>query len=403
MKKNYLLLLAAVCVIYHASGQCTIDSAALSSPGVYPSDTDLPHIVQNVAYNQTVTGKIQSSFDTTLLTITFTVNVDSVLIDSLQGLPSGITWTRAPNVIKGGGYGCAEFTGTTGASPGQYALSAYGTAWGHLINSTFGVDTPISYSGDLNQFSPWGGYYLTVVAAGGISASATSTNVSCAGGDNGTATAAATGASSYTYHWSNNDTSAIINNLMAGTYTVTVTGSNSATATASVMVTQPTALVLTDSTLCSTGSNGKFFVGPSGGTPPYTYHFSNSTTSEPATGLAPGNYQVTVTDANSCSTTTNATVSTCTGIYDMNENSFNLQVYPNPASGEVYLAASIDNAAVAEITVTDIAGRVLYNTQTAINGALNTSIPVQGYASGLYVVTITANQQLARQRFVVAH
>lgn len=71
-----------------------------------------------------------------------------------------------------------------------------------------------------------------------------SNNITCFGGNNGSATVTATGGSSYSYSWNSSpvQTTATATNLIAGSYTVTVTNSNSTCpATASVTLTQPTA------------------------------------------------------------------------------------------------------------------------------------------------------------------
>ena len=60
-----------------------------------------------------------------------------------------------------------------------------------------------------------------------------------------------------------------------------------------------TASAVTVSTTPSqcTGSTGTAMANASGGTPPYTYAWSNGGTTSQITGLAPGSYSVTVTDA----------------------------------------------------------------------------------------------------------
>ena len=70
-----------------------------------------------------------------------------------------------------------------------------------------------------------------------ISLSGVVTNVSVPGGSDGMVDLSVTsGTSPYTYSWSNGATTQDISNLIAGTYTVTVTDANSATATASYVV-----------------------------------------------------------------------------------------------------------------------------------------------------------------------
>jgi len=68
-------------------------------------------------------------------------------------------------------------------------------------------------------------------------------NVLCRGDNSGYLEVTVSGGTApYTYSWSNSATGASINNISAGTYTVTVTDANSGTATTSETVTEPTPL-----------------------------------------------------------------------------------------------------------------------------------------------------------------
>ncbi len=142
-----------------------------------------------------------------------------------------------------------------------------------------------------------------------LSASANGTDVSCNGGNDGSATAAgANGTGSFTYAWSTGANGASITNLNAGTYTVTVNDGNE-TATASVTINEPTAVNASVSgTNANGGNNGTAVASASGGTSPYTYAWSNGATGASIGGLAPGVYTVTATDANGCTNTANVTI-----------------------------------------------------------------------------------------------
>jgi PKD repeat protein len=133
-----------------------------------------------------------------------------------------------------------------------------------------------------------------------------STNVSCFNGNNGVATANVVGGTMpYTYSWSpSGGSGSTASNLVAGTYTVTITDANGCLANNSIVITQPSPLVATTTSTnetCTNLNNGTATVIPSGGTAPYTYVWSPSGgTGSTATNLAAGNYSVTVTDNLGC-------------------------------------------------------------------------------------------------------
>ncbi len=75
------------------------------------------------------------------------------------------------------------------------------------------------------------------------------------------------------------------------------------TGTQSIVVTQlpaPTISVNVVNATCQTCNDGSAMVNVTGGTPPYTYLWSNGATTQSMAGLTVGNYTVTVTDANGC-------------------------------------------------------------------------------------------------------
>ena len=139
------------------------------------------------------------------------------------------------------------------------------------------------------------------------------TNVSCYSGSTGSTTVTGnSGISPYTYLWTDGTTTANISSLAAGTYFVTVTDANSCTATASVTITQPaaalTASISSQSNVNCGGSTGSATATGNNGTSPYTYLWTDGTTTANISSLAAGTYFVTVTDANSCTATTSVTI-----------------------------------------------------------------------------------------------
>ncbi len=137
----------------------------------------------------------------------------------------------------------------------------------------------------------------------------------CSGGNNGSATVTPAGGSgAYTYSWSpSGGSSATAASIFAGSYTCTITDANGCTLTQTFQITEPVTVVATagatTSVDCFGASTGSAAVNQSGGVGPYSYTWSpNATTTNSATNVAAGNYSVTVTDANGCSSTVVVTV-----------------------------------------------------------------------------------------------
>jgi hypothetical protein len=146
-------------------------------------------------------------------------------------------------------------------------------------------------------------------AAPAVTVSISKMNLSCFGGNDGTAIATANGGNgSFAFAWSNGATTATVTGLTAGAYTVTVTSGGSM-ATASATLTQPAQLLANAIGINpTTGSNGTAQATPSGGSSPYFFNWSTGAMSQTISNLAAGTYTVTVTDANGCTATGSVTL-----------------------------------------------------------------------------------------------
>ena len=111
------------------------------------------------------------------------------------------------------------------------------------------------------------------------------------------------GTPEYSYLWNTGNTTAVLNNVTAGRYFITTTDNNGCTATDSIELTQPEELMTNSediNMLCANNCNGSISLYPYGGTPPFTYYWSNYSTTKNITNLCEGYYSVTITDANFC-------------------------------------------------------------------------------------------------------
>ncbi len=134
------------------------------------------------------------------------------------------------------------------------------------------------------------------------------TDVSCFGGNDGAITVTGQGGTPpLSYNWGPNGSGPSINNLSAGNYQVTITDDNGCTYTSNaITVGQPNQSIQLNEQVtnaeCMSVANGAIALSPSNGAAPYAYSWSDNLPAQSTvSGLLPGDYQVTVTDANSCS------------------------------------------------------------------------------------------------------
>jgi gliding motility-associated-like protein len=264
-----------------------LSNASVPNPTANPTTT--------TSYTVTVTN-ISGCSGTDIVTIF----VDPILsASSISGI--NITCNGANNgqtiVIPNGGtipYTYSWTGGCTGAACTGLAPGSYTVTVTDAIGCTATADTTITEP-------------AAIVAA--ISGS---TQVTCNGACNGTATATAIGGTgAYTYTWNTTpaQTTATATGLCAGTYTCTIKDANNCTNTTSVTITQPSIVELAPiaNVIICNGGTTTLTATALGGNGPYNYTWS------PATGLSATNipnpiatpastttYTVNATDVNGC-------------------------------------------------------------------------------------------------------
>ncbi|MBI4649651.1 MAG: SprB repeat-containing protein, partial [Bacteroidia bacterium] len=186
-------------------------------------------------------------------------------------------------------------------SGSDYTSSNWKLCWtlGELAIKTY---TDANYT--LSQ-----GFHQPFLPSCEISAMITAVNVSCYGGNDGSAMVTVTGGTSpYIYLWNNGlvETSnlGVSTNpgVSAGIYTVTVTDAIGCTAVVSATITEPTPITINiaaDDAACG-DSTGYASAIATGGTSPYTYQWNTGETAAEIDSLHGGIFLVTVTDANGC-------------------------------------------------------------------------------------------------------
>jgi hypothetical protein len=138
-------------------------------------------------------------------------------------------------------------------------------------------------------------------------------DASCNGAADGQATALGSGGTGIlSYLWSDGQITAIALGLVANTYTVTITDANGCEATETVIINEPSGIILNlivdNDVSCNGGTSGQATATAFGGVGTLTYLWSNGQTNATATGLAVNTYTVTATDTNGCIAIASASV-----------------------------------------------------------------------------------------------
>ena len=198
--------------------------------------------------------------------------------------PVSFAWRSAS-----GGDVIATTEDLDGVAAGRYELTATDATGAILVrNYTVASDAGFSIAvGDVSNYNGFG--------------------VSCNGGNDGMISVVVTGAGTFTYEYLLNDeligVDSTLTGAAAGTYTVRVMGDSGCEATTTVTLTEPPVIeidaTVTDAS-CDDVRDGSVSATVMGGVRPYVFAWSTGDNGTRITGLAAGDYALTVTDLNGC-------------------------------------------------------------------------------------------------------
>jgi large repetitive protein len=282
-------------------GAATVNVGGGTSPYVY---------VWNDPGSQTTATANNLCAQTYTVTVTDSngcVSTSSTIID--QPSPVNITANTVTNVSCNGGANGAIATTVTGGTPGySYLWTPSNQANTQATNLSVGTYTLLVT--DAHQCTQTLVQNITEPSALVLTPNSNPSRCGNSNGSAGVSVSPGTGTAPYTYFWSPTAlTSAIIPNVSAGSYTVTVTDFMGCTTTSTSIVSDlsgPTINNVTYSApLCYNTPTGTANASVSGGQLPYVYSWSNSAgpigqNAAIATALVDGTYNVTVTDLNGC-------------------------------------------------------------------------------------------------------
>lgn len=301
-----------------------IDTATINV--VQPLDLTLSAAITDILCYNFSTGAIDLTITggTTNYSYQWT---NSAITQDITGLQNGIY-----SVVVTDANGCIDSLSSIVTQPiDSMTITYVKTDVLCFSNSTGNIDVsvangvaPLSYSWNNGALTEdisnllAGTYDLTVTDANGCSQTIsvtiveppllthtpTAINPSCIGGVQGSISILVSGGTpGYSYLWNNSQTTPAMTNLNAGTYTCVITDTNGCIENVSISLTDPAALVVTETHTdisCFGGADGTIDLNVTGGTPGYTYQWSNTQTIQDLTALSAGNYFVDVYDANNC-------------------------------------------------------------------------------------------------------
>lgn len=295
---------------------------------------------------------------------------------------NGATATTSVTVSQPAAISVTLSTGTILVNGGTTTITV--SATGGTGTRSFRLNNGAFQSGNVFNNVPAGTHTITVRDANNctatrsavitepavLTASSSAGTIACNGGSAVVTVSATGGVSPYSGTGSFN--------VLAGTYTYTVTDANGATASTSVTVSQPAVVnaTINAGTINVNGGSTSVTVNAYGGTPSYSYQLNNGAyqASNVFNNVPAGNHVVTIRDANNCTAVKNVAISQPT-VLTANASAANVAC--NGGSTTVTVSAAGGTAPYTGTgTFSVSAGTYSYTVTDAAGSSATTSITV---------------------------
>ena len=362
------------------------------------SGTIVNAIVNDTALNQVFTGLVADTYSVKIIDANGGVKILNGIIITQ---PNDIVITAATTPITCYGANNASITLTVSGGTGPYSANWDNLATGFFQDNLSAATYTILVTDSNNCTKP-----ISVVIPEALlfTVNPIVKNISCYGANDGSINLNFVGGiPAINLTWSDGSTAGTTrNNLGPGTYSVTIIDGTPCTIARTFTIVEPQPLVVSANLInafdCNNANSGAINLIVSGGTPPFTYAWSNGVTTEDQTAITAGNYFVTVTDAGGCIKTASFVISRqapisiavatqtnfdCATHY-VNQN-FVAQVSGGIPPYQLQWSSGIVSGANNEIMHSDTNGTVLLTITDAQGCTATTTVlvatPILGYSS----------------------
>lgn len=241
-----------------------------------------------------------------------------------------------------------------------------------------------------------------------LSGTTASEDLGCAEGNLTLAAVPQGGIPPYVYAWENRtETDSLLNNLITGTYTCTVTDASGQEIELTENISEPAALSISGTVTnvsCQGNNDGQIsLTAVSGGTPGYTFDWSNEQSTMNISQLSADTYTVTMTDGDNCSVTasfvlTESTVSCLSTSTNASSSVELVSVYPNPAKENAVFDVSSEGNF--NLVIKDMTGREVFRKENISGNSYTLSKTNLG--SGIFMYSVYhETKELGKGKLIV--
>ncbi|MEO8734534.1 MAG: SprB repeat-containing protein, partial [Flavobacteriales bacterium] len=366
------------------TGSASVVASGGSGPYAYSWNTAPVH------HGASIVGLSAGSYQVTATDVHGCSTSMAVVIGGASGLSVAIGTTSNP-LCNGSTNGSATALASGGTGPYAYSWNTTPTQTTATASGLGGGNWAVTVS-DANGCNA--SATATITAPAAIAITATVVPAPCPGGAIGAVDVSTSGGTSpYTWSWNGpmgfTSSSEDIASLNAGGYVLHETDGNGCSATQTFDVNAPGLFTVSTTPVmhglanvsCPGSSDGAIDLSVSGAAPPYSYAWSgpggSSFTSEDISGLMAGEYAVTITDMNGCSTSADVTLSAPIPM--------SIQLLPSDHNGA---AISCHGGSNGTISTGITGGNAPYTTTwTGPSGFTSTLADLTGLMAGTYTVT----------------